>query len=212
MQPIYVQKTLIAASSTGIGTLSSASPGVATLNTSNLDTQRRVIIWSTGATLASATFTVTGRREGGGVIRETITGPTSNTVVATTQDFLSVTSVSASSVINNGATIGTNSVGSSPWKMLNWHAYELNVGLAVIAGSSLPNYTVEYTYEDPTGVYPSLSTAAGPTPFSITPLAAQTTTLDSNLIIPVAAVRLTLNSNSSGGNTTLVILQTGIGG
>lgn len=211
MQPLYVQKNLIAASSTGIGTLSSASPGVATLNTSNLDTQRRISIFSTGVTLASATFTVTGTREGGGVIRETLTGPTSNAAVSTTLDFLSVTAVSASSVIANTATFGTNSIGSSPWKIMSWHIAEFMIGIAVITGSSLPNYTVEYTYEDPMGIYPSLSTAAGPTPFSVAQLSSATGTQDSNIVVPVAAVRLTLNSNSSAGNTTMVLLQSGIG-
>jgi len=208
VNPTYVSKTLITASSTGLGTISSA--GVNTLNSSQIDTQRRIIIWSTGATLASADFTIVGTREGGGSLRETISGPSSNTAVATTQDFLSVTSISVSSVITNQATIGTNSVGSTPWRLIDIFATVINVGVAVISPSALTNYTVEYTYEDPTGTFPTLSSAAGPTPFIMAALNAKTGTLDSNIITPVSAVRLTINSNSTTGAATMVVLQGGV--
>jgi hypothetical protein len=214
MQPLYVQKNLITGSSTGVGTISSAATPVVTLNATpvRFDTQRRLIVWSTAGTdISATTFTFVGTREGGGIIRESIIGSTGTTTSQTTLDFLTVTSMSASNVPATQATMGTNSVGSSPWKMINWHVNPINIGVSVITASSIPNYSVEYTYEDPTSVYPSVSTAAGPTVFALAALSAKTGTLDSNLITPVAAMRLTLNSGSSAGNTTMVLLQSGIG-
>jgi hypothetical protein len=162
--PQYVSKSLVGASSTGIGTLSSASPGVATLNTSNLDTQRRISIFSASGTLATATFTIIGTRQGGTPVRETITGPTSNVPVATTQDFLSVTSVSASSVINTAATFGTNTTGGTPWNPVNTHVTPTHVGCFVTFSSTSAGMTasMELTMDDPTTAFYAGSGGSGP--------------------------------------------------
>ena len=164
MIPQYVSKSLVAASSTGVGTLSSASPGVATLNTSNLDTQRRISIFSASGSLATATFTIIGTREGGTPVRETITGPTSNVPVATTQDFLSVTSVSASSVIATTATFGTNTTGGTQWKPVNTHVTPCQLGCFITFSSTSagPAISIEMTMDDPTTAFYAGSGGSGP--------------------------------------------------
>lgn len=150
----------MAASSTGVGTLSTAA--VATLNSSNLDTQRRITIWTTGATSTSATITVIGIREGGTPVRETITGPTSNAPVATTQDFLSVTSVSASSVLGSIITFGTNTTGGTQWKPVNTHTTPVQVGCYLTFSSSGVTASIEMTMDDPTTAFYAGSGGSGP--------------------------------------------------
>lgn len=223
--PIYVSKNLIAASSTGIGTLSSASPGVATLNSSSLGTQRRVTIWSTGATLASASFTVTGTREGGGVFSETITGPTSNAAVTTTQDFLTVTSVAASSVIANTATIGTNTQGGTAWKPANLHVTPQQLGCQLTLSSTAILVSVEYTMDDPTLCGQAAVAGGSAIPFNAVPVATTSTAFSSvaantwGLInvagtqsLPIGWWRVTLTSTSSAAGTVNAgVIQAGIG-
>ncbi len=225
--PIYVSKNLVAASSTGIGTLSSASPGVATLNTSNLGTQRRVTIWSTGATLASASFTVTGTREGGGAVQETITGPTSNTAVATTQDFLTVTSVSASSVITNQATIGTNTQGGTAWNPANLHVTPQEIGCALVFSSTANSMTasMEFTFDNPTITSAGVVAGGLPAPVNSVPVSVISTAFSSatsntwgrlnvagSATVPIGWWRMTLTSSSSGaGTVNAAVIQAGIG-
>jgi hypothetical protein len=158
--PQYVQKLLIAASSTGLGTLSTAA--VATINSSVLDTQRRITAWTTGATSTSATITIIGTREGGTPVRETITGPTSNAAVATTQDFLSITSVSASSVLGSVITFGTNTSGGTQWKPINTHTTPIQVGCYLTLSSTSIIASMEITMDDPTTAFYAGSGGSGP--------------------------------------------------
>lgn len=166
MIPQYVSKTLLIASSTGIGTLSTAS--VSTVNSSNLDTQRRIIVWGSSNTSTSATITIIGTREGGTPVRETVTGPASagagaTATVATTQDFLSVTSVSASSVLSAPLTFGTNTTGGTPWKPVNNHgALPVQVGCYLTLSSSAITVSMEMTMDDPTTAFYAGSGGSGP--------------------------------------------------
>lgn len=221
----YLQKTLIAASSTGIGTISSA--GTATLNTSQLDTQRRVTVWSTGATLASASYTVIGTREGGGTLRETITGPTSNAAVATTQDFLSVTSILASSVTTSQATIGTNTQGGTAWKPANVQITPMEIGAALTFSSTANSMvaSLEYTMDDPTLCGGIQVQGGAAIPFNAVPISVISTAFSSaagntwgrlnlagSAVIPIGWWRMTLTSSSSGaGSVNAAVVQAGIG-
>ncbi len=232
--PVSISKSLAAASSTGIGTLSSASPGVATLNSSSLDTQRRIIIWSTGATLASANFTVTGTREGGGggtgtTVTETITGPASNTVVTTTQDFLSVTTVSASSAIANQATIGTNTVGGTPWQSVNLDLTPIQLGGAITFSSSAVGMSaqIDLTMDNPFS-FGTFAPGGTPAPLNNPPIVFVSTLFSTGtssnhagainaigqaLITPIVAWRMTLTSSSTnaGISANVSVIQAGIG-
>lgn len=229
---IEVTKTLAAASSTGIGTISSASPAVATLNTSSLDTGRRISIWSTGSTLAGFTFTVIGIREGGGPMRETITGPTSNVAVATTQDFLSVSSIlPSSSPLTNVATVGTNTQGGTVWQSVNVFTNPVQLG-ANLTFSSTANGTlasIEVTgdnpFQDPNGYVPG----GIPNDLEVVPISFTSTAFSSvsgntweslNIVgpgsgqmVPIRAWRLTITSSSTSATTTVNVdaLQAGVG-
>ena len=229
--PVYVSKNLVAASSTGIGTLSSAATTVATLNTSSLGTQRRITIWSTGSTLAGFTFTVIGTRDGGGTLQESITGPTSNAAVATTQDFLTVTSVLASSApLTNTATIGTNTQGGTPWQSVNvMVTLPMQIGGALTFSTTTSSMVgqIDLTMDNPFLPPPAQVGGGMLYPVNAVPISFVSTVFSSGTLsntlgainavgsagmIPVTAWRLTLTSTSSGaGTVSVAAVQAGIG-
>lgn len=210
-QPRYISKTLVAASVNNIAT--SQTPlgaGNLTLNGSTvsggvaiLDTQRQVLI-TQAADESGHTFTVYGTDDNGVAISEAVAG-SAGASVHTTLSFKAVTRVAISAAATGAVQVGTNGVGMTPWQIVNWDISPVNIGLATVVMGTV-NYTVQYTYEDPSGTYPNPSGLA-PTPFTITALAAKTATLDSNIVVPVAAVQLQINSGT--GSVTLVILQGG---
>lgn len=227
--PTYVSKNLVAASSTGIGTISSASPAVTALNSSQLDTQRRISIFSASASLAGFTFTVVGTREGAGTVRETITGPTSNVAVATAQDFLSVTSILASCApIATPAIFGTNTTGGTPWQGINLDISPIQVGGAMTFSSTANSLTasVEYTMDNVFLPPPAQVPGGIPYPINTVPTIFTSTTFSSRTsnnadginvvgtatLIPFQAWRMTLTSSSSGaGSVNMSVIQAGIG-
>jgi hypothetical protein len=104
------------------------------------------------------------------------------------------------------------SVGSTPWKVTNWHATgPQQFGFAVLSSGG-SNWQIDVAMEDPSGVYPSPNSSA-PTAFplitaSSTTAANQVTGLTS---FAIAAYRLTVNALSSvGAKVVLATLQSGI--
>ena len=69
------------------------------------------------------------------------------------------------------------------------------------------NYTVQYTYDDPSGTYRNPANGTTVSVFNISALANGTTTLDSNIVIPVAAIRITKNSGT--GYAVMTFIQGG---
>jgi hypothetical protein len=103
-----------------------------------------------------------------------------------------------------------SSSGSSPWKLTNWHCTgEMNIGIAV-ACNSTSTWQIDYTVDDPTGSFPNPSLgSSNPTIFSSF---SGSSSAYASFTTPVAAIRLTMNAQSSaGGKCTASILQTGIG-
>lgn len=92
---------------------STATAGIATL-----DVPRRVLVTSAGND-SGITFRITGTNASNNPIRETLTGG-NIAAVYTVQDFKTVTEVYASAAAAGAVIVGTNGVGSSPWKLTNW--------------------------------------------------------------------------------------------
>lgn len=221
MQPIYVSKNLSAASSNGLGSVSTAATSVVTLNTSALDTGRRIVFYST-ADASTMTFTVTGYGDQRTkAFSETVTGSTASGLAATTtSDFNQLTSVSVSSNANIPFLIGTSSVGGTQWKLTNWQgAPPMQIGAALVFSTSANGMTgqIDFTMSDPTQTFPN---GAVPTVFNSTThvsVAASTNTwgivnADGQNLTPVAAWRLTITSSSSGaGTVSATVIQAGIG-
>jgi len=212
MQPIYVTKNLIAASSTGIGTFSSAATSI-TVNTSNLGTARRIIVW--GSSSVATTFTIVGTNGEGLPLSEVITGSSIGSAVATTQDFLTVTSVTAAAgVASTAGYIGTNNQGGTPWKVIDTWRDPINVGFNVTPTSTSVIASFEVTMD-----YPSYSTATGwagrnpnSGPVATISTACSSVTSDTNgsISYPFAAWRVTLTSTSSGaGSVNATVIQSG---
>lgn len=227
MQPIYVSKTLSAASSNGIGSVSTAVPSVVTLNTSNLDTGRRIVFTSTAADTSSLIIAFTGLGEQRSkVFSESVKGSTAGagTLATTTSDFLSVQSISISSNANIPILIGTSSVGGTQWKLANWHISPqiLSAGLTFSSTTLSVSGSIEFTNDDPTLVYANPTSGAVPTVFTSTSHVSGPSSIaptgpawgavnnDGAVSAPIAAWRLTITSTSSGSVFASVI-QAGIG-
>ena len=212
MRPVVVTKALAAASVNTIAQSQTlAGAGNVTLNgaaaggVAALDTQRRVLITSAGND-SGITFTVFGTTQSGAAIQETVTGANAG-AVATNQDFLTVTRVSASGATASSVQIGTNTTGSTPWILVDPHVTPTMVGAAVIVGASPPTFTVEYTYDD------FLTPAAGafPNPLSAnTPASLKNASAggDGVFDFPFRGLRLTITAGTTAA--TLTAIQAGI--
>ena len=202
-------KTLATAAANNIATSQSPGSGAITLNGSlvsdgvaTLDTPRQVRITS-GADDSSITFTVTGTNYSGAPLEETVAG-TNGSTSDTTQDFATVTSVTHTGSVTGTLTIGTNTIGSTPWYVTNQENSIAAYGICVVVSGTV-NYTVEYTYDDPNDPF----TGTFPTTFSLTALAAQNATKDSSISSPVLAIRATVNSGT--GTIYVIVIQDGEG-
>jgi hypothetical protein len=186
----------------GAGTVSIwppvAGPGVGSgdtivfAGTATLDTQRRVIITS-GGNDTGINFTVNGTIDFGNAISDTFAGA-SGAAAASNLDFRTVTSITASGAVAGTITVGTNTVGATPWITLNTFAMPFNVELAgyVVTGQTV-NWGWQYTYDDPN----NLPSGIGfPRPFTHPTLNNQTGSLDGPINDPAAAVRLIVNSGT----------------
>lgn len=225
-QPVYVTKQiLVAASSNGIGSISTAATPVVSVNSSQLDTQRRIIFTSTAADTSSLTLTFTGTHQGGGTVTESVRGSTAGagSNATTLSDFLSVTSVAASSNANVPILIGTSSVAGTPWVYGNTWVTPPSYSAAIAISSSLATATWEFTLADPCNVYPYPSTAVTvPSVFASTGIAAAVgssgASLGSSATLatgihtgPITAWRVTLTSSSSTYLAVGTVLQAGVG-
>lgn len=220
MRPVVLTKALAAASANNICTSQSAA-GAANLTINGsaaaggiatLDTQRRVLITS-GGNDSGITFTVFGTTQSGNAIQETVTGADVGTV-ATNQDFLTITQVSTSGATASNVTVGTNTVGSTPWVLADQHVTPGNLSLGGLVVSGSVTYTAEYTYDDflnlTTGAYatPQTPQIAYPTPRMVVGLTSVNTSTDALLSNPIKGWRLTINSGT--GTASLTGTQAGI--
>lgn len=213
MQPRYLSKALTAASATAVsasqtplaaGNLlingGSASGGVATL-----DTQRQILL-TFAADETGHTFVVFGTADGGLPLQETVAGAAST--ATTTQFFKTVTRISISAAAAGAITVGTNGVGGTPWQIISADLTPINLGIGVVVSGTV-NFTFQYTYDDPSGVYPNPAVTF-PVAWSLTALSSKAVATDSSIAFPVAAYRLLINSGT--GTATATVIEAGIQG
>jgi hypothetical protein len=219
-QTLYLLKQMAAADADGIAlsqspaaaalTLNGAfvSGGVATIDTAtaaNTALGRRVIITS-GGNDTGITWAVVGTNASGTAITDTFAGANAG-AAQSNLDFLTVTSITPSGAAASTVTAGTNGVGASAWRLLNpWGKSPMDVSLAAELVSGSANYTVQYTYDDPTRLPSGLSV---PLAFSHADMTGKTATAEAVIQKPVAAVRLLINSGE--GALRMRILQAGVG-
>ena len=162
-RPVVTTVTLASAVANGICQVQSlAAAGPLVLNGSLvnpsgvavLDAARQIAIGSSGND-SGITFTVTGtsRAETNyASISQTIAGSNGGTAV-TTNNFLTVTSITASGPVAGTVTVGTNGNGSGPWVVWNNFATNFVVGIYGNTMSGAPTWQVDYTYDDVFGTW-----------------------------------------------------------
>jgi hypothetical protein len=223
-QPVYVTKQILVPQSTNIVGSVSSGTAIGTVNSSNmpLDTQRRIVFLSTAADTSSLKLTIVGTQQGGGRISEIVQGSTAgaSTTATTRQDFLTVTSITASSLANVAILVGTSSVAGSPWVMANWWVTPPALSATAVLNSSGATATWEFTLDDPTETYYPNPNITAPSVFASTGIAAATgssgatlgstaTTTMGAISFAVAAWRMTLTSSSSTYALNATVLQAG---
>jgi hypothetical protein len=200
------QTTLALAAAVANNIAASQSPGAGaitlngTVGTGNLDAARRILITS-GGNDSGITFTVNGVNRSGFNLSETITGG-NIAGVFTTQDFLSVSSVTHTGSVAGTVTVGTNGVASSPWFSADLDVNPFALGIGVVVSGTI-NYTVEFTFDDLNTPY----TGTFPTVFPWGPMTNQTTNQTGTLNGPARALRVTQNSFTSPGKLYMIVVQ-----
>ncbi len=219
MQPILVTKSLATASSTSIGSISTAAGGTVTLSCATLDTARRISVFS--ASLSGPVYTITGLNQYLNQISETVTPSTTVVSVATTiQDFIKVTSVTLSCAVTNssgGFLIGTSTNGGTPWVPVDTtrNPTNLSFNVDITSPSTVVVASFEYTndypsYDQVTRTWGGQNPTGGPKP-TISSLGSSLT-LDGvgSITTPIAAWRVTLSSSSSSaGSVAVTVVQSG---
>jgi hypothetical protein len=190
--------------------------GVATM-----DVGRRVSIASTGSD-AAVVFTIKGtdNTPNQNIVSETITGVVSGTPVASLGNYKTITSVTSSAATAGNITVGTNSVGSTVWGVLDFMRRNVNFSVGGgITGPAGTTYTLELCYSDPNslagqgivGAEQWSMSPAGLVPPHVYTYAGITGASGDNQFSfgsPIFGLRLTINSGT--GLVTLEAIQAGI--
>lgn len=213
--PITTTLTLGAAISNGIAQSQSlGAAGAVTLNgtlvaggVATMDVPRRVIVTSAGND-SGRTFVITGtaRAEQGGIVQtETITGG-NTAAAATTLDFATVTSITASGSTASTITAGTNGTASGPWVVWDMDVSPFAVSFAGFVLSGSPTYQVDETPDDPFGTWLP-SNISAPRAIQDASFNGKTAAAQGSLTVPYRATRLTL---TAVGGVQLVQQQAGV--
>lgn len=223
-QPAVITKALTAAADNNI--CASQTPGAAgnlLINGSlaaggvaTLDSQRRVIITS-GGNDTGVTFTVIGTNDDGSPIKDSFLGA-SGGVAASNIDFKTVTQVSASAAPATTVKVGTNTTGSSPWKLFDSHLDPSYLSLSAQLVSGSGTASVEYTYDEflpGTGLQADTAKGYGantPNPVALphAQLQGLTASNDGAIDYPIRGWRLTITLGT--GTWKLTGTQSGVAG
>lgn len=180
----------------------------ATSGVASLTDQRRVIITSAGND-SGRTFTIYGTRTGGQVISEAVTGANIG-AAQSVYDYNTVTRITVDAATAGAITVGTNGVGSTPWKMPNIHIAPFSMDIETLVGSGTATYNIETTMDD----FFTPSTWAGG-PLVATPRVRSTAVTGNSanasltLSTPVRGWRVTITAGT--GTVTAQAIQAGIG-
>lgn len=219
MQPTYITKSLATASSTSVGSISTAGGGTVTLSCALLDTARRISVFS--ASLSGPSYTITGLNQTLNQISEVISPSTTVVSVATTiQDFIKVTSVVLSCSVTNssgGFLIGTGTQGGTPWQVVDTtrNPIGLTFNIDITSPTTVVAVSFEYSgdypaYDPQSRTWTGANPTVGPKP-TISSLGS-TLTLDAigSISAAIASWRLTVTSTSSNaGSVAASVVQSG---
>lgn len=190
--------TVAAASATGFKSNATGATWTLTATTPNDGLAHKVTIANDSATDHSAkTAVITGTDANNNALTETVNLPAASpAVVTSTKFFKTVTSIVPSATIG-GDTMGLGwaATAVSPWVKLDYVQNGFGVSVAVVAGGTI-NYDVEHTYDIPDGAAVA---------FKHSGIIGATASDDGSYIAPVQAVRVNVNSHTSGTFTFYVL-------
>jgi hypothetical protein len=165
-----------------------------TATTANDDCAHPVVILGNAATNHSAkTFTLIGTDANDVAITETMAGPNGNVTVTSVKRYKTLTSVTVSATTGADTfDIGWTALASTAWVPLNvlQAHFAVGVGVALVSGSA--NYDLEHTYDEID------TNATAQVAYNNATMAGKTASFDVGLSYPVKAVRLDINSHTSG--------------
>ncbi len=218
MRPIELDVDLETASGTGLANNSDSSGTSVTLNGSlvsggvftSLDGLGRIIIIkdSSTNTQSDVTFTITGTNTQGDAISETLTGPASGATVASTKYYKTVSSVTVSAA--QGGTekvdIGTRGTTlSAVSKIAPLEFRDPESALISVDVTGTLNFSVQETFDS---VLDQKDSDGGILWVDITALASKTADTTSNSTRGATAVRVVINTYSTGAELQARIIQT----
>lgn len=149
----------------------------------------------------TATFTFTGTDQNNQALTEAIAGPNSGATAATTKYFKTVTSITITSgVATATAKVGTQAANGAAalYTMLNRYT---TVGARVVCDiNGTINFTVQECFEDIRG-------GVAPNWIAITALATKTADTVGQASSGATAIRVVVNSYSSGADVTARVVQ-----
>lgn len=189
LSPVAVDDDIVAVSQTPAGA------GTLTLTGTALDYARQLGIYS-ASDISNRTFDVVGTYRGQVISETGITGP-NNETVETTKYFDSVTSITISGAAAGAVKVGTVDELVSQPVPIDRYRTSHSIGL-VLTGTI--NVTVQAALENIQTT--SLNTI---TWYDHTTLASQTASASGNYTSPITAVRLKVNSYSSGATAQITI-------
>lgn len=139
------------------------------------------------------TFTITGTDANDVAITNAIAGPNGVATVTSTKRFKTVASVTVDSTTGADTfDIGWTALASTPWVALNTRACPFSVGVGAVLVSGSANYDLEHTYDE----IDTNDTAQ--VAYNNATMAGKTASFDVAITAPVKAVRLDINSHTSG--------------
>lgn len=213
--PIYYSKHLaaandaiIAANQTLVGASNLALVGGGTVV---LDTSRQVVL-TFAADETGHNFTIYGSASinagTGAPISEVIAGTTAGTVVSTLM-YGTITRIAVSAATTGNVKAGTNGVGATFWKSMNYQVSPFSLAIACVVTGTI-NYSIQYTYDDFWTVTPNTGQGVNPTAFTDPILSAVTASGETTINNPVTGVRLLINSGT--GTVAVKMIQADISG
>lgn len=165
---------------------------------------RRIVIVS-GGNDSSATFTLTGLDPDGFTLTEDVTGAMTGTATST-EYFEELTDVSSDTTAASTVTVGTADEVTSPTMPLNWRSS--NAATITVNVTGTINFTVQQTFEDVLRSGKTLESSYANAVWSdISALADKTADTTSTASVGATAIRLQINSYSSGAEIQMTVTQ-----
>ena len=166
------------------------------------------ILETATSTQSDVTFTLTGTDTNNDAISEVVTGPASGATVVTTKYFKTVSSIAASAAQGGAETVsvgirGTTLSGVSKVVPINFYdRVPVAVGVAV---TGTINFTVQQTFDE---ILTTKDSSGNIVWEDISALASKTATTASQAGVGAKAVRLVVNTYSTGATAKVRVIST----